>query len=220
MWALEQLQKDAPFTSMTLVEKIKTYMHLPKHEQTPELLRRDNNGHGVWIGPVTTGSEPEAVAKSVRRKPLHEYIDLRFDFYRTVEPKDAENLAKKLSHLVNNEQSFAKQITLVDVNSVFHEAVSRIMRKTSMGDKRRKPSMPSTHKRKSSPEHPESKISCFQMLHSYSQTTGATLSPMKRQRSESLHSVTTTEAKETQGATYHIMVERVAFSESRNMLES
>jgi hypothetical protein len=145
MWSLEKLRNEAPFTSITLVDTIKTYKHLLK-TQHPELLRRDKFADNlVWIAPLISGPQPEAIAKSEHRNPRHEYIDLRFNFYRRVEPHDAENLAKHLSRLVNNEEAFAaKHISLLDISSTFSKAIT-VWRKSSTSSKRKSISTTSTY---------------------------------------------------------------------------
>jgi hypothetical protein len=145
MWSLEKLRTEAPFTSITLVDTIKKYKYLPK-TQHPELLRRDEFADNlVWIAPLVNGPEPEAIAKSEHRNPHHEYIDLRFNFYRRVELHDAENLAKHLSRLVNNEEFFAaKHISLLDISSTFSKAIT-VWRKSSTSTKRKSISTPSTN---------------------------------------------------------------------------
>ncbi|KAF2268850.1 hypothetical protein CC78DRAFT_575834 [Lojkania enalia] len=119
IWAMKELRDYSPFTSLTLVDKIIQYRHLAKW-QIPELQRRDQYANGtVWIAPFNdrqqeTYSEPQ----SERRLAHHEYIDLRLNFYRQVTPKDAGEVAKHLSRLVNDEPTFsAKHIDLINVGT-------------------------------------------------------------------------------------------------------
>jgi hypothetical protein len=155
MWSLTQLRTEAPFTSITLVDTIKKYKHLPK-TQHPELLRRDEFADNlVWIAPLINGPQPEAIAKSEHRNPRHEYIDLRFNFYRRVEPHDAENLAKHLSRLVNHEELFAaKHISLLDISSTFSKAIT-VWRKPGMSSKRKSISTTSTFAKVDMPDRPD-----------------------------------------------------------------
>lgn len=138
MWALKELREDYPFSAITLVEKIKKYPLLLE-TQSPELLRRNEFADGlVWISPLNVvGPKPEAAVQSVKRDPRHEYIDLRFNFYRRVKTEDAKNLAKHLSPLVSSEESFgAKHITLLDISSTFSKAVAGFQ-SSSMASKRK-----------------------------------------------------------------------------------
>ncbi|KAF2186442.1 hypothetical protein K469DRAFT_686852 [Zopfia rhizophila CBS 207.26] len=139
MWALEKLRHEHPFTSISLVEKIRTYPHRPKG-QNPELLRRDEFADGlVWIAPLNVHSpESESAPKSERRDPKHEYLDLRFNFYRRVEIEDAKNLARHLSRLVNHEETFgAKHITLLDKASILSKAIANFRRGSSYNKRKR-----------------------------------------------------------------------------------
>lgn len=124
IWALEALCLQFPFTSRALLEKIKDYEHLPK-TQHPELLRRDEYSDSlVWIAPQrleTNGSAPDP---SERRNPYHEYLDLRFNFYRRVKKSDVEMVAKCLSKLIHENRDFqAKHIVLLDKTSAHMKAM-------------------------------------------------------------------------------------------------
>jgi len=163
MWSLKELRDQSPFTSIAMVDKIKTYEHLPA-EQTPMLLRRDQYADGVvWLAPLKRGEgpEPEDIAKSEHRDPRHEYIDLRFNFYRRVELEDASNLARQLSQLVNNEKTFAaKHITLLDISSTLGTVSKAIgvWKRSSLGGKRKLTSSPTTYGRSDTIESSESKF--------------------------------------------------------------
>jgi hypothetical protein len=124
MWALDDLKKqgDYPFMSSTLVERIKQCPQLYKN-QTPELRRREGT---VWLAPLNM----EKVGKqgqphSERRKSHGQYIDLRLHFYRSVTPVDAQNVAQHLSDLVNDKDTFAKHIELLDVSSSISKYVAK-----------------------------------------------------------------------------------------------
>ena len=124
IWALEELRPHHPFTSRTLLDKIKDYDLLPK-TQLPTLLRRDEYNDGlVWIAPQRLRKNEPVPNKSERRNPNHEYLDLRFNFYRRVKPNDAEMVAKCLSKLIHENRDFqAKHIVLLDKTSAHHKAV-------------------------------------------------------------------------------------------------
>ncbi|KAF2470784.1 uncharacterized protein BDR25DRAFT_303768 [Lindgomyces ingoldianus] len=139
MWALRELICEYPFTSITLVDKIKKYPHRDPR-QNPELLRRDEVADGiVWIAPIKAGEpQPESIARSEHRDPRHEYIDLRLNFYRPVKAEDVKEMARTLSRLVNNEPTFeAKHIALLDVSSTFSKAVSIFRNSTATGKRKR-----------------------------------------------------------------------------------
>jgi hypothetical protein len=120
IWALAQLkgEKRYPFNTIDLIKAIKECPDLSK-QQEPELQRRDHHANGiVWIAPVglVTPTRMAAEPSSERRHAHHEFIDLRLSFYRRVKPEDAKNLAHHLSRLVNEEDSFAKHIDLLNVS--------------------------------------------------------------------------------------------------------
>ncbi|KAF2028208.1 hypothetical protein EK21DRAFT_114122 [Setomelanomma holmii] len=141
IWALEQLRTQHPFTSRTLLEKIEEYSGLPK-KQRPELLRRDEyNDAIVWIAPQKLGKNELVADKGELRNPSHEYLDLRFNFYRRLEKSDATIMAKCLSKLIHDNKDFqAKHIVLLDKTSTLAR-VNRAL--TSVVHKKRKRSTPS-----------------------------------------------------------------------------
>ncbi|ORY09325.1 hypothetical protein BCR34DRAFT_589428 [Clohesyomyces aquaticus] len=126
MWALKDFKdkEDCPFRSVELVDKIKTKLK----GQTPELQVRDRHaiGEHVWITPLNVHTPTkQRAAQGEHRHAHHQYIDLRFNFYRKVEPRDAGNVAKHLSRLVNDDDGFAKHITLMGVSSPAADCIKR-----------------------------------------------------------------------------------------------
>tara|TARA_R110002003_G_scaffold149_7_gene13546 strand:- start:7934 stop:8692 length:759 start_codon:yes stop_codon:yes gene_type:complete len=124
IWALEELRPHHPFTSIALLDKIKEYELLPD-TQSPTLLKRDEYNDGmVWIAPQKLRKSGSATTKSERRDPSHEYLDLRFNFYRRVYKSDAERVAKCLSQLIHHNKDFeAKHIVLLDKTSTHSKAI-------------------------------------------------------------------------------------------------
>jgi hypothetical protein len=116
IWSLGQLCDKAPFTSDELVKKTWEYPHLPS-DQRPELRHKEAPNEFTWIAPIGTNPKLDDLAKSVRRDPDHEYIDLRLFYYKPVGVEDAKYLAKKFSKMVKTDENFAKQITMMGISS-------------------------------------------------------------------------------------------------------
>jgi hypothetical protein len=150
IWALNELRLHHPFTSRGLLTKIKEYDQLEDPEQ-PALLKRDEyNDELVWIAPLKIARDESVTTKSERRDPSHEYIDLRFNYYRRVEKSDPEMLARCLSKLVQKNHHFqAKHIALLDKSSVHSKAIVNF---TSNINRKRKRSMSSLSQSPASPE--------------------------------------------------------------------
>lgn len=144
IWALEKLRPLHDFTSIALLAKIKEYPHLPKG-QKPDLLRRDEENDAlVWIAPQKREKNESVPTKSEHRNPSHEYFDLRFNYYRRVEKRDAEMLAKTLSKLVRDNGDFhAKHIVLLDKTSAHSKAVRGFT--SGISNKKRKRSSNNIH---------------------------------------------------------------------------
>lgn len=156
MWALRELRKSKSFNSLQLSEKILEYNGLDKKKSRPILLRPEGRMDSlVWIAPLNlTENGSDALVKSEERDPESEFVDLRLFFYRKLEPKDAENLAKQLSHLVNNKsKNFgAKQISVIQKTSLPAQVILRFQ---SLHDrKKRKRSLPETLSPTSLSEYP------------------------------------------------------------------
>lgn len=126
IWALKELRHSShkPFTTNALLEKIKTYPELPRG-QKPCLRKRDENNDGIiWIAPQTLDKNEEPITGSEHRNPTHEYIDLRFHFYRRVKVEDGKIVAQCLSKLIHDGSGFdAKHIMVLDKSSVHSKAV-------------------------------------------------------------------------------------------------
>jgi hypothetical protein len=125
IWALKEFKRtpdECPFTSVHLVDKIKARMALvnPEVTQIPELHRCNPTSNGiVWIAPQNNHQKvgKKWADQAERRHAHHEYIDLRFNFFRRVEVQDASNVAKHLSRLVNDHDDFAKHISMIRVSN-------------------------------------------------------------------------------------------------------
>ena len=94
------------------------------------MLRRNEYADElVWIAPLNVETERPDSPAGAYRDPQHEYLDIRFDFYRRVDEEDIKNTAKVLSRLINEEHIpnglHAKRIALLDKASVQSRAVDR-----------------------------------------------------------------------------------------------
>jgi hypothetical protein len=111
IWALKELRPDHHFTSIALLDKIRNYDTLPKDQHVSLLRRDEHNDELVWIAPRTPENNDSGSTESERRNPSHEYMDLRLNFYRRIEKKDAEMVARCLSKLIHENPDFqAKHI--------------------------------------------------------------------------------------------------------------
>jgi hypothetical protein len=141
IWALEELQSRHPFTSKALLDKIREYDKLPK-SQNPKLLRRDeHNDEIVWIAPQSLDNDEPLSTKSEHRDLKHEYLDLRFKFFRNIVKSDAEVFARHMSKLVHDVHDFqARHIIVLDKTSTHSRAVRNL---TSSVHQKRKHSVSS-----------------------------------------------------------------------------
>lgn len=124
MWALKELRKsERPFTSSTLLEKIRKYKLLPKG-QVPELLGRRQGDELVWISPFILSENQEQILQSSPEehpRPEHEWIDLRLHYHGKVDREDVIQVARTLSQRIAKGQKFRAQ----------HAALLRISSKDS-----------------------------------------------------------------------------------------
>jgi hypothetical protein len=135
IWALKDIQRETPgqFTSNNLLAKVKEYEHLPSNQE-PQLLKRDVYNTGlIWLGPLNLQAQAEY------RNPTHEYIDLRLNFYNRVEQDDVKCVARHLSKLIQDDNTFnVKHVVLLNKTSTFYFAAAAF----SQGiDRRRKDSL-------------------------------------------------------------------------------
>ncbi|PVI01371.1 hypothetical protein DM02DRAFT_727909 [Periconia macrospinosa] len=141
MWAMKDFKEreEYPFTSRQLVDRIKTRF-MDENTQTPELQVRDPQACGsIWITPqnLSTPIQERVASQGEHRRAHHEYIDLRLNFYRKLEPVDAANVAKHLTRLVRDEDDFAKEITLINVSNPTADIVSHWRKQARRGLKRK-----------------------------------------------------------------------------------
>ncbi|CAI6263304.1 unnamed protein product [Periconia digitata] len=146
---------ECPFTTRQLVARIQAILANrpgPGKKQTPELQVRDkfSAGGNIWISPrnLNVHAMEKIESQGEHRRAHHEYIDLRLNFYRKLEPADAVNVAKHLTRLVRDEDDFAKEITLIKVSNPTAEIAQHWMERTRRNSKhRRSPSEQSSSPR-------------------------------------------------------------------------
>lgn len=124
IWALRELRKERVFNSLKLLHKIQNAPDFPKKKQSPQLIPRfsPSDDH-IWIAPLNAAKEAFETPLGEYRQPGHEYLDLRFHFYRGVNDTDIRNTAQALSRLIKTKDDdfSAKRISLIKKNSDFKQ---------------------------------------------------------------------------------------------------